>query len=485
MSSQNPASSRPIGPQGESFFSCGMDCSGGKLDVMCCMLTARVPGLSEPLTQESVAEVYHRVSMRQPLLRSRVVDTSDGRMVFESSETNAAENSKLISPLCTESELERLWRLEIDVGFLLADPMRWRLFVFSEPSDHGLIQIIMSCDHTLSDGISCVTMLQQVIGLLSEGGVEVQASGDCKRQRTDQRPPPLPMLPSSTVLMSSAPEASGATHKLSNSVVPTAAPFHFVPSTASMTDAGDSCTQCTALRVFGATELSALAVACRGERTSVTAALAASVLTALAETITDAHGGWVPLGRAQQQSAAGRPVLCAVPVSLRKYYEPPISNEHVGFHIGMVKTFFDLDCAAGGGGDKTLGLWKAARAWKEQLDARMAAGEHLELATAPAPSLDDMRSMLKSAASSCSGRTKTLTLTNRGAFELPCELLSFRHTNNIVLAGPAFQLNAVAFNGVMYTTLTYLDRVIPPALGQAVADAMLANLQAMAARSKV
>ena len=88
--------------------------------------------------------------------------------------------------------------------------------------------------------------------------------------------------------------------------------------------------------------------------------------------------------------------------------------------------------------------------------------------------------MLQAAAAGL-GRTKAITVSNRGAFELPCDLVSFRHCNNIAAGpGPAFQLNAVTLNGAMYTTLTYVDPAVAGEVGQAIADALLANLRALA-----
>ena len=122
----------------------------------------------------------------------------------------------------------------------------------------------------------------------------------------------------------------------------------------------------------------------------------------------------------------------------------------------------------------------------QQLNAGLAAGEQFELASSNAPSLEEMRENLRSASAGL-GRTKALTVSNRGAFSLPCdcELIGFRHTNNIVAAGPTFQLNCVSLNGTLYMTLTYVDPAISLELGQAVADAMLGNLQQMLPGTRV
>jgi len=47
-------------------------------------------------------------------------------------------------------------------------------------------------------------------------------------------------------------------------------------------------------------------------------------------------------------------------------------------------------------------------------------------------------------------------------------------------AGPTFQLNVVTRNGTMYGTMAFVEPAISCALGQAVADATLANLKEMA-----
>lgn len=383
-----------------------------------------------------------------------------------------------------------MWMSEVSTGFPLSEPTRWRLAVYSDAiTSPALVQIIMTCDHTLSDGVSCVTMLQQVIGLLSDcADDEPDVAQRSKRQRFEQ----LPLMPSSTALMhgrsqassTSAPQKAAAP---SNSVVPTSmGAVHMIPATAARMPAANAVQKanlCAASRVLCASELTQLLAACRAERTSITSALAASVFAALANVVTEAEGGWAPLGNAarQEEPTAGQPVLCTVPVSLRRFYEPPITNEHVGFHIGMVRTIFDLESVRGRGedGPHVPSLWQAARAWKATLDAGLAAGQHLELASAQAPTLEEMRAMVRSASSGF-GRTKALTLSNRGAFELPCELVSFRHVNNIAAAGPTFQLNAVSFNGALFSTLTFVDPPIALALGHAIADEMLANLRAMA-----
>ena len=175
-------------------------------------------------------------------------------------------------------------------------------------------------------------------------------------------------------------------------------------------------------------------------------------------------------------------MLCTVPVSLRRLYPSPVSDEHVGNHFGMVCVPFDLDSfiESATGPAAVPNLWAAARAWKERLSAGIAAGEHLGLATNPPPTVEEVHSMLQAAAAGL-GRTKAITVSNRGAFELPCDLVSFRHCNNIAAGpGPAFQLNAVTLNGAMYTTLTYVDPAVAGEVGQAIADALLANLRALA-----
>jgi hypothetical protein len=184
-------------------------------------------------------------------------------------------------------------------------------------------------------------------------------------------------------------------------------------------------------------------------------------------------------------------------VSLRGSYDDPISDEHVGFHFGGVNTWWEVgELQAEGqtakrqrtdqlpqqrtderGSEAAKALdWHLASQVRERLQGAIARGEPMHLTAKQQSDEAAIRAMITSSAQN-SGRTKALTISNRGRFVLPCELSAFQNTTNICPLGPAFQLSVATLNGEMFITLAYVRPTIDDATGAAVLGSIASTLE--------
>ena len=120
--------------------------------------------------------------------------------------------------------------------------------------------------------------------------------------------------------------------------------------------------------------------------------------------------------------------------------------------------------------------WRLASQVRERLSTAIAHGEPLHLT--PKPESDSaVLDALCAASAHCHGRTKALTLSNRGRFTLPCgPIAAFQHTTNIAPVGPVVQLSVVTLNGVLYLTLAYVRPAMEDATAAAMADCIVGTL---------
>lgn len=505
--------SRPIG-QHENFFHVAQhafEC----LDVMVSRLTIMSAHLRD-VSHELLLSVHRQVTQRHPMLRCRIMNDGEYRRIVVQNMADLASEYAAAPPVCLESraelqeaEIQQLMASELQHGF--TGPLFWRLTAIRHPDTEQHLTLLIAVDHTVGDGISCVSVAHDVLKALAGNAVG----------------PELPFLPSCSDLLSAS--GSGTAQP-----PPSAPTVHYLPTSqmgVAATSTGSAATASTKMEQrwvthsLDAADVAALGAACRRAGTTVTGALTAATIQAMRLSFGDA--GWAPstashFGRRGDDNAGTRPTaaaaaataaddddedneaapaaniaeeegprqfLCFFAVSLRRLYGAPISDEQVGFHFGGASTWWEIVGGCGGGDrapKRRKGAsepspeldWALAVEAKARLGACIGRGEPMHLTAKPASDealLDSLR-----AAARGSGRTKALTLSNRGRFELPCELVAFQHTTNIEPCGPSFQLSAVTLNGTFFMTLAFVTPHVGLETGSQVADRIMVSLRTAA-----
>ena len=499
--------SRPIG-QHENFFHVAQE-AFGCLDVMVSRLTISTAHLQD-VSPELLLSVHRQVTQRHPMLRCQIKGDGEQRciqvqtMAHMATEYAHAPPARLESPaeLC-EADIQRLMAAELQDGFI--GPLYWRLRAIRHPGAEEHLTLLIAVDHTVGDGISCVSVARDVLTALAG----------------DALGPELPFLPSCSDLLSADGSGGGA-----QPPPPSAPAVHYLPTcrTCDSSSATAKAAQRWVTHSLDAAEVAALAAACRRAGTTVTGALTAAAIQALRLCLGDAGWGWVPSSAShfgqrggggddgtkptadrgdddndeatpaaaaaaaateeEEEGGGARQLHCFFPVSLRRMYAAPISDEHVGFHFGGASTWWHIAGAASPAATPGVTLdWALAVEAKARLGACIGRGEPMHLTAKPASDAALLGS-LRAAAARGGGRTKALTLSNRGRFELPCELVAFQHTTNIEPCGPALQLSAVTLNGTFFMTLAFVTPHLSLEIGSQVADRIVASLRA-ATRAEV
>ena len=490
----NPDGERRELGQHESFFYVGQEVFGS-LDVMVSRVTVQVPK-AVVLTNESVIAMHKQVTRRHPMLRSRITKPSECKQQFlEVQDIDAisayttSPPAVLFGPLGEAGELiiQRLMASELQRGFDFNQPPLWRLSV--APHVNGnLVTFVFAVEHTIGDGISCVSITQDVLQLFhaSTGGGPLRE--------------PLTLLPSCSELLSGKPE------QVESNTSPRGPAVHHLPVLGS-TVSGDATTARESLaprqlwvsRSLSADDVVRLAAACRARGTTVTGALTAAIIQALRASF--GEGQWIPStashfgpksasegldnhGQPDETEGTGRAFQCFFPVSLRGQYAKPIGNEHVGFHFGGVNTWWACEAASRPSGTPSKRLkagaphldWALAIEARTRLKAGIELGEPLHMTSKPMSDAALRDSLLAASSVNC-GRTKALTVSNRGSFELPATLIAYQHTTNIAPLGPTFQLSCVTLNGIFYMTLATVSPAVDAATATKVADGTIAYLK--------
>jgi hypothetical protein len=158
------ARERELG-QHEDFFYLAQR-AFGSLDVMVSRATIMAPPQGA-LTCDVVRAVHARVTRRHPMLRGRIVESTSAPRrieVVDMSELGAASAELLdaVSEAALEERVRELMSRELACGFDLSRPPHWRLTVIPH-ANSSLLSLVFAVEHTVADGISCVSMLRDVV----------------------------------------------------------------------------------------------------------------------------------------------------------------------------------------------------------------------------------------------------------------------------------------------------------------------------------
>lgn len=317
---------------------------------------ARVHGR---LSEELLAQALDALQRRHPMLRTAIRTDSAGRRPrFTAAPGNPIPLRSVTAGAPGEAAAADRWEREVN-DHELVTPVDWsrgplaRAVVISasgaEPGEQDVHDLVLTLPHCIADGTTVLTLMRQWIELAA--GIE---TGDLD--------PDGPAVWSERVLP--APEGMlppehrglpGLRRIVAQQLIDQGAARRLKPRRMEATRRIPFRERTTRLlhRSLSAEQLADLAEACRREQTTVHGALAAAMVSAVAE---DAGAG------------AG-PVMIGSPITFRDALVPQVTDREIGTYVATVPTVVDYRPGAP--------LWPMARTISRDLVRRRQRGEHL------------------------------------------------------------------------------------------------------------
>jgi Condensation domain len=354
---------------------------------------------------EGLQQALVKVQQRHPLLNVKIaLDRSEIPWVITDTGNIPVRLVERHSPQQWQQEVERE----------LANPFDWnqapliRLVLVrgNEASD-----LIISCHHSISDGMSAVFLLRDILQMLGTPDRSLPALPSHPPYAQliphfEQKPPTLPFEPS----LATIPTQSTV-------------PAHSRPH----------------LHAWSLTTAETIEIvhACKQAKTTVHTAICAAFLLTISQ---------------QPEVDAATPLKCLTAINFRRFL--PAIEDDFGFYYGLIKTVHSIDPA--------VSVWELAHALKAELDRRTAPDQifahlpEIEGFLATPPSFDDVVKMVE-IVNGCD-----LCVTNLGRLTIPQQ---YGELQLVALYGPSIisHTDRDLFVGVMtlgeqmFFSLTYSE----------------------------
>lgn len=286
---------------------------------------------------ERLGEVLASLQERHPLLRVRIVESRDGYRYEDGVPPIPLSVLERTSDEqwreAVESELNR--RLEDRTGPLAR-------CVYLPPADEtGRCEVILTCHHAIIDAVSCISLLDELLGA-SAGRAFAETASAVSTLSPEERLP------------ARARGLSGAARRLPFMLRALADEAAYRIRTGRARPAVPASTKCRILpRALSAEETTSLVQATRRRGVTLPAVLNAAFLLCVARHL---HGG------------RGGPLRYMSFADLRPYLEPSVSAGELGSHITMLRHTIGVD-----GSD----LWSLARRITDQVHEALRRGDRL------------------------------------------------------------------------------------------------------------
>lgn len=342
---EETGSSRPLSPLERWYWVCD------QISPLNVIGHARVCG---PLPEELLAQALDTLQRRHPLLRAAIrTDVAGRNPCF----TPVSGNPVPLRVVAV-TDVEGRWEQEVNDQELVTS-VDWRkgplaravvvTTAGTEPGAPDVHDLVLTLPHCVADGTTVLTLLRQWIELAAE----IEA-GDLDPRRPEIRveralPAPESLLPAGCRGL------SGVRRIVAQQLLDQGAARRLKPRRMEATRRVPFKERTTRLlhRSLSAEQLADLVEACRREQSTVHGALAAAMVSAVAE---DAGG------------AAG-PMMIGSPVNFRDDLVPVVTDREIGTYVASVPTVVDYRPGES--------LWPMARAISRDLVRRRQRGEQL------------------------------------------------------------------------------------------------------------
>jgi hypothetical protein len=423
---------------------------------------ARVYG---SLSEELLAQALDALQRRHPLLRVTIRADATGRNPrFVPGRGNPIPLRMVTAGGTAEAAAGDRWEQELN-DHELVTPVDWhkgplaRAVVLSAPAAapgaQDVHDLVLTLPHCIADGTTVLTLLRQWIELAA--GIEAGDPGTEGAAIRSERALPAP----ESLLPADHRGLSGIRRIVAQQFADQGAARKLKPRRMEATRRVPFRERTTRLlhRSLSAEQLADLVEACRREQTTVHGALAAAMVSAVAE----------------DAGAAAGPVMIGSPITFRTALFPPVTETEIGTYVATVPSLVDYRPGAS--------LWPMARTISRDLVRRRQRGEHL---TAVATlGLVAPKSVAKSARFLRFMEEKgpiTLCISNIGRYDFPGVIGPWQVSSAEFVAG--LSVNALycatvnTSHGRMAWNFTHVDGAVPTDRAERIAagslDAVLA-----------
>ncbi len=268
------------------------------------------------------------VQQQHPMLRVGIAPDESEQPWF-------VEDAAHIPLRVVERQEEQHWQQEVERE--LFHPFNWAqapllrvVLLQSTDSSKRVSEIIVTCHHSIGDGLSSAYLLRDILQALSSPAEQ--------RSPLSEHPPFEDLIPQKV----STPQSVETAANESEDTPP--APLLSTEAALSQPFAPQLLSWSLSFE-----ETASIIAHCRQEQTTVHAAICAAFLLAIAN-------------EGETRSPQTYPLKCLSSINLRKYLSPPIQEEF-GFYAWAEMTSHPSI--------SDLGLWEIARSLKEQLNQKM------------------------------------------------------------------------------------------------------------------
>jgi len=427
----------------EMWMALGHDVGGG--------LIVNVVYLEGILTPDIVQQALKLVQQRHPMLQVYIVESEDG-LYFQS--TGITEIPVKVIYKQDENEAIKIAEKELHTKFIPGKNPLCRLTLLYSHQHQNTCEIIIAFHHGIVDGISCMRFIDDLLFYYQE----INEGENISQVESLEFIPSIETLVNYNIPSQSPRE----NHQLANEP-PTLPPQLIIEHRASANERFSRMLP----RMLSQEKTKILIDKCKQEKTTVHSAMCAAMLFASGKLLSI---------DTQVNFSYG------LPVNLRKYCEPEITDKNLGCFISALG-FNQLV-------EPNTSFWDLARECKSQIHDSLISGVHitrLQQGKLRNLSMDSIKELvIKSILSKedTMGRNNLFSISNRGKFQfrhqadkLKVKELYFATPHHI--SGDCFWLGVLTLNDQLFCNFIYVQPLISERTAQLFADDVMTVIEKM------
>ena len=425
----------------ETWMALGHDLGGG--------LIVNVVYLEGILTQDVVQQALKLVQQRHPMLQVYIVESEDG-LYFQS--TGITEIPVQVIYKQDENEAIKVAQKEIHTKFTPGKNPLCRLTLLYSHQHQNTCEMIITFHHGIVDGISCMRFIDDLLSYYQK----INEGENISQVESLEFIPPIDTLVNYNIPSQNPREND----QLANEQ-PTLPPQLIIESQAS---ANERFTRMLP-RMLSQEKTKILIDKCKQEKTTVHGAMCAAMLFAAGKLLSI---------DTQVNFSYG------LPVNLRKYCQPEITDQNLGCFISVLG-FNQLV-------DPNTSFWDLARECKSQINDSLISGVHItrlqqgKLRNSDSDSMKEFVRNYMFSKEDTMGRNNFFSISNRGKFKfryqadkLKIKELYFAFPQHI--SGDCFWLGVLTLNEQLFCNFIYVQPVISDRTAQLFADDVMTVIE--------
>lgn len=406
------------------------------------MIDVNVARIEGKITPDIVQQALYFVQKRHPMLQVHIVESKDG-FYFQS------EGTPEIPLRVIDKQYEHQW-IEIAQNELHQkfpggnSPLCRVTFIWSSTSN-GISEIIATFHHAITDGISCMHFIDDLLTFSQQ----IAAGEQISKVVTMELLPPLENLLESYLISKNKVEQTQekpAQEILPKLIIEKEAPV------------SDRRTQLVP-RILSKEMTLLLINRCKKEQTTVHSALCAAMLLGAAKIV----GTDIPIK-----------LSCGSSVNLRKYCKPEIKDDYMACLISLVEEIHSIE--------KNTMFWDLARECKSKVSQSLSLCVPHQRVSKRDLLTTINKHLLTQKSEQNMGRSSMIHISNRGKFNFAEEYGRFKlkelyFATGQHLVGTCFWLGVLTFHEQLFCTFTHVIPLVSTKTAELFADSVLETIQ--------